>query len=74
MSCFLCSKEAVIRMSTKNAGVGGVIVNVFSCASKSGSHNEYVDYPASKGAVDTLTRGLSLEVAVEGIRVNAVRL
>ena len=73
MSCFLCSKEAIKRMSTKNGGVGGVIVNVSSGASKSGSPNEYVDYAASKGAVDTLTRGLALEVAVEGIRVNAVR-
>ncbi|MCU7891410.1 MAG: SDR family oxidoreductase [Candidatus Thiodiazotropha sp. (ex Ustalcina ferruginea)] len=72
MSCFLCSKEAVIRMSTKNGGVGGAIVNVSSCASKSGSPYEYVDYAASKGAVDTLTRGLALEVAAEGIRVNAV--
>lgn len=73
MSCFLCSKEAVKRMSTKNGGVGGTIVNVSSGAAKSGSPNEYVDYAASKGAVDTLTRGLALEVAAEGIRVNAVR-
>jgi NAD(P)-dependent dehydrogenase (short-subunit alcohol dehydrogenase family) len=73
MSCFLCCKEAVKRMSTKNGGVGGVIVNVSSGASKSGSPNEYIDYAASKGAVDTLTRGLALEVAAEGIRVNAVR-
>lgn len=73
MSCFLCSKEAVKRMSTKNGGAGGVIVNVSSGAAKSGSPNEYVDYAASKGAVDTLTRGLALEVAAEGIRVNAVR-
>lgn len=72
MSCFLCSKEAIVRMSTKNGGAGGVIVNVSSCASKSGSPNEYVDYAVSKGAVDTLTRGLALEVAAEGIRVNAV--
>lgn len=73
MSCFLCCKEAIKRMSTKNGGVGGVIVNVSSGASKSGSPNEYIDYAASKGAVDTLTRGLALEVAAEGIRVNAVR-
>lgn len=73
MSCFLCSKEAVKRMSTKNGGHGGVIVNVSSAASKSGSPNEYVDYAASKGAIDTLTKGLALEVAAEGIRVNAVR-
>jgi NAD(P)-dependent dehydrogenase (short-subunit alcohol dehydrogenase family) len=73
MSCFLCCKEAVKRMSTKNGGIGGVIVNVSSGASKTGSPNEYIDYAASKGAVDTLTRGLALEVAAEGIRVNAVR-
>lgn len=73
MSCFLCCKEAVNRMSTKNGGFGGAIVNVSSGASKSGSPHEYVDYAASKGAVDTLTRGLALEVAAEGIRVNAVR-
>lgn len=73
MSCFLCCKEAVNRMSTKNGGTGGAIVNVSSGASKSGSPGEYIDYAASKGAVDTLTRGLALEVAAEGIRVNAVR-
>ena len=73
MSCFLCSKEAVKRMSTNYGGKGGAIVNVSSGAAKSGSPNEYVDYAASKGAVDTLTRGLALEVAAEGIRVNAVR-
>lgn len=72
-SCFLCCKEAVKRMSTKSGGAGGTIVNVSSGASKSGSPNEYVDYAASKGAVDTLTRGLALEVAAEGIRVNGVR-
>ena len=73
MSCFLCCKEAVQRMSTHQGGAGGSIVNVSSMAAKSGSPNEYVDYAASKGAVDTLTRGLALEVAAEGIRVNAVR-
>ena len=73
MSCFLCCKEAVNRMSTNKGGSGGAIVNVSSGASKSGSPGEYVDYAASKGAVDTLTRGLALEVAAEGIRVNAVR-
>ncbi len=73
MSCFLCSKEAVKRMSNKYGGVGGAIVNVSSGAAKSGSPNEYVDYAASKGAMDTLTRGLALEVAAEGIRVNGVR-
>lgn len=60
-------------MSTRNDGVGGTIVNVSSGASKSGSPNEYIDYAASKGAIDTLTRGLALEVAEEGIRVNGVR-
>ncbi|MDO3387502.1 SDR family oxidoreductase [Gilvimarinus sp. SDUM040013] len=73
MSCFLCTKEAIKRMSTKYGGSGGVIVNVSSGASKSGSPNEYVDYAASKGAIDSLTRGVALEVAAEGIRVNAVR-
>ncbi|HBQ05420.1 SDR family oxidoreductase [Vreelandella aquamarina] len=73
ISCFLCCKEAVRRMSTHQGGLGGSIVNVSSMAAKSGSPNEYVDYAASKGAVDTLTRGLALEVAAEGIRVNAVR-
>ncbi|MDQ2076767.1 glucose 1-dehydrogenase [Marinimicrobium sp. ABcell2] len=73
MSCFLCCKEAVKRMSTCHGGTGGAIVNVSSGASKSGSPNEYVDYAASKGAIDSLTRGLALEVAAEGIRVNAVR-
>ena len=73
MSCFLCCKEAVLRMSTQRGGAGGSIVNVSSMAAKSGSPNEYVDYAASKGAMDTLTRGLALEVAEEGIRVNGVR-
>ena len=73
MSCFLCSKEAVKRMSIKHGGVGGAIVNVSSMASKTGSPNEYIDYATTKGAVDTMTRGLALEVADEGIRVNGVR-
>lgn len=72
-SYFLCSREAVKRISTSTGGSGGVIVNVSSGAAKSGSPNEYIDYAASKGAIDTLTRGLSLEVASEGIRVNCVR-
>ncbi|WP_018416408.1 SDR family oxidoreductase [Teredinibacter turnerae] len=73
MGCFLCCKEAVKRMSTKYGGAGGAIVNVSSRAAVTGSPNEYVDYAASKGAIDTLTRGLALEVAGEGIRVNGVR-
>ena len=72
-SCFLCSREAVRRMSTSRGGSGGAIVNVSSAASRSGSPGEYVDYAASKGAIDTLTTGLAKEVAAEGIRVNAVR-
>lgn len=70
---FLCAREAVRRMSSKNGGKGGAIVNVSSAASRLGSPNEYVDYAASKGAIDTLTLGLAKEVAAEGIRVNAVR-
>ena len=66
MSCFLCSQQAVKRMSSKYEGIGGAIVNVSSGAAKSGSPNEYVDYAASKGAIDSLTRGLALEVAGEG--------
>ena len=69
----LCAKEAVKRMSTKYGGRGGAIVNVSSVASRLGSAGEYVDYAASKGAIDTLTIGLSREVAEEGIRVNGVR-
>ena len=72
-SCFLCCREAVKRMSSKNGGLGGIIVNVSSGAARSGSPNEYIDYAASKGAIDTLTKGLSLEVASEEIRVNCVR-
>lgn len=70
---FLCSREAVRRMSTRHGGSGGSIVNVSSGASRSGSPGEYIDYAASKGAVDTLTIGLAKEVALEGVRVNAVR-
>jgi len=69
---FLCSREAVRRMSTRYGGEGGGIVNVSSRASQLGAPGEYVDYAASKGAVDALTVGLSKEVAEEGIRVNAV--
>ena len=70
---FACAREAVRRMSTSKGGRGGTIVNVSSAASRLGSPGEYVDYAASKAAVDTLTVGLAKEVAEEGIRVNAVR-
>ncbi|MBX3730269.1 MAG: SDR family oxidoreductase [Candidatus Sumerlaeia bacterium] len=70
---FLCAREAVRRMSLKHGGRGGAIVNVSSAASRLGSAGEYVDYAASKGAIDSFTIGLSREVAGEGIRVNAVR-
>ena len=70
---FLCAREAVRRMSTRYGGHGGAIVNVSSVASRLGSPNEYVDYAASKAAVDTFTLGLAKEIASEGIRVNAVR-
>jgi NAD(P)-dependent dehydrogenase (short-subunit alcohol dehydrogenase family) len=70
---FLCAREAVKRMSTKLGGIGGVIVNISSVAASLGSPNEFIDYAASKGAIDTLTVGLSKEVAEYGIRVNGVR-
>jgi NAD(P)-dependent dehydrogenase (short-subunit alcohol dehydrogenase family) len=70
---FLCAREAVRRMSTRQGGNGGGIVNVSSRASQIGSPGEYIDYAASKAAVDALTIGLAKEVAEEGIRVNAVR-
>ena len=72
LGSFLCAREAVRRMSTAHGGSGGAIVNLSSRASKLGSPGEYVDYAASKAAVDTLTMGLAKEVAAEGIRVNAV--
>ena len=73
MSHFYCSREAIKRMARSRGGAGGAIVNVSSGASRSGSPFEYVDYAASKGAVDTFTVGLSKEVAADGIRVNCVR-
>lgn len=73
IGAFLCAREAVRRMSTRHGGRGGAIVNVSSGAARLGSPNEYIDYAASKGALDTMTVGLSREVAEEGIRVNAVR-
>ncbi len=69
----LCAREAVKRMSTKHGGQGGVIVNLSSVAAKLGSPNTYVDYAASKGAIDSFTLGLGYEVAGEGIRVAAIR-
>jgi len=73
VGAFLCAREAVRRMSTRHGGAGGAIVNVSSVAATLGSPNEYVDYAASKGAIDTLTVGLAKEVALEGVRVNGVR-
>lgn len=70
---FLCAKQAVLRMSTRHGGSGGSIVNVSSAAARIGSPNEFIDYAAAKGAVDSMTIGLAKEVAAEGIRVNAVR-
>jgi NAD(P)-dependent dehydrogenase (short-subunit alcohol dehydrogenase family) len=72
-SSFVCAREAVKRMSTKLGGEGGSIVNLSSAAAKLGSPGQYVDYAASKAAIDTFTFGLAKEVAMEGIRVNAVR-
>lgn len=70
---FLCAKQAVLRMSTRHGGTGGTIVNVSSAAARIGSPNEFIDYAAAKGAVDSMTIGLAKEVATEGVRVNAVR-
>ena len=70
---FLCAREAVKRMSKRHGGKGGAIVNLSSAAAKLGSPGDYVDYAASKGAIDTFTVGLAKEVAADGIRVNGVR-
>jgi len=70
---FLCAREAVRRMALRHGGRGGAIVNVSSMAARLGAPGEYVDYAASKGAIDTFTIGLAREVAEDGIRVNAVR-
>jgi NAD(P)-dependent dehydrogenase (short-subunit alcohol dehydrogenase family) len=72
IGAFVCSREAVRRMSTRHGGPGGAIVNISSRAARLGSPGEYVDYAASKAAIETLTVGLAKEVAAEGIRVNAV--
>ncbi len=69
----LCAREAVKRMSRRHGGVGGSIVNLSSAAARLGSAGEYVDYAASKGAIDSFTLGLARELAAEGVRVNAVR-
>jgi NAD(P)-dependent dehydrogenase (short-subunit alcohol dehydrogenase family) len=73
VGAFLCAGQALLRMSRRHGGTGGVIVNVSSGASRRGSPGEYVDYAASKGAIDTMTIGLAKEVAADGVRVNAVR-
>jgi NAD(P)-dependent dehydrogenase (short-subunit alcohol dehydrogenase family) len=73
LGSFLCAREAVKRMSTRHGGAGGAIVNVSSVAARLGGAGQYVDYAASKGAIDAMTIGLAKEVATEGIRVNAVR-
>jgi NAD(P)-dependent dehydrogenase (short-subunit alcohol dehydrogenase family) len=73
VGAFLCAREAIKRMSTKHGGPGGAIVNVSSGAARLGSPSEWVDYAASKGAIDTMTLGLSKELAGDGIRVNCVR-
>ena len=73
IGAIVCAREAVRRMSTRHGGTGGSIVNVSSAASRLGSAHQYVDYAASKGAIDSFTIGLAREVAAEGIRVNAVR-
>jgi NAD(P)-dependent dehydrogenase (short-subunit alcohol dehydrogenase family) len=73
LGTMLCTREAVRRMSRRHGGAGGAIVNVSSAASRTGSPGEYVDYAASKGAIDSFTIGVAREVAPDGIRVNAVR-
>ena len=73
LGSFFCAREAVRRMSTRHGGSGGAIVNLSSVAARLGGPGQYVDYAASKGAIDTFTVGLAREVAAEGIRVNAVR-
>ena len=73
LGTFVCTREALQRMSTRHGGAGGAIVNLSSVAARLGGPGQYVDYGASKGAIDTFTVGLAKEVAAEGVRVNAVR-
>lgn len=73
LGSFACAREAIRRMSTRHGGQGGAIVNLSSVAARMGAPGQYVDYGASKGAIDTFTAGLAKEVAGEGIRVNGVR-
>jgi NAD(P)-dependent dehydrogenase (short-subunit alcohol dehydrogenase family) len=73
LGTFVCTREALKRMSTRHGGAGGAIVNISSVAARLGGPGQYVDYAASKGALDTFTVGLAKEVATEGVRVNAVR-
>jgi NAD(P)-dependent dehydrogenase (short-subunit alcohol dehydrogenase family) len=73
VGAFLCARQALLRMSTRHGGSGGAIVNLSSAGARLGSPGQYVDYAASKGAIDTFTLGLAREVATEGVRVNAVR-
>ncbi|MES2817711.1 MAG: SDR family oxidoreductase [Pseudomonadota bacterium] len=73
LGSFLCAREAIKRMSTEHGGRGGAIVNLSSIAARLGAPNEYIDYAAAKGAIDSMTLGLAKEVATQGIRVNAVR-
>ena len=73
LGTFVCTREALKRMSTRHGGAGGAIVNISSVAARLGGPGQYVDYAASKGAIDTFTIGLAKEVATEGVRVNAVR-
>ena len=73
LGSFICAREAIQRMSTRRGGAGGAIVNVSSVAARLGGAHQYVDYAASKGAIDSFTVGLAKELALEGIRVNAVR-
>jgi NAD(P)-dependent dehydrogenase (short-subunit alcohol dehydrogenase family) len=73
IGAIVCAREAILRMSTKHGGKGGSIVNLSSVAARMGAPGQYVDYAASKGAIDTFNLGLAKEVAAEGIRVNAIR-